>query len=316
MISLLLRILFIPSIYLLLEHLVYFINIWWLIIGIPIVEISLVKWKRWQRIAPITQEQRISGFLALLRIRCAEIGAIYHSIRLYQKEASDCSWIPLFMTEYRYLSNQGLYDDPCDKKKQKYLTKAHALYTRRFHYNPFFGTLEEPELLDTTMAIHFWSSGFDLTIRLLDSIPCDSNLSRHICALIREYRLIQILTLNGNYHILFKNIWILSALIRERYSRLRGYWEEIVRSHQAAIIIAKASNITQQDRMMLDDNFAENEALAQMERNLRRAISQENSKSYRWASDREDEASFFQSLKANPIWIKLYGYDPNDFSCR
>ena len=71
-----------------------------------------------------------------------------------KKKAQDSAWIPLFMGEYRYLASQGLYDEPSSEKEQKYLIKAHGLYKKRFSYSPFFGTLEEPELINTAFAIH------------------------------------------------------------------------------------------------------------------------------------------------------------------
>lgn len=155
----------------------------------------------------------------------------------------------------------------------------------------------------------YWSAGFDLTIRLLDSIPCDSKLSVLIHALVREYRLLHFLSFGGNYHILFKDIWLISPLIRERYQKLRSLWEDIIRSHHADIIIAKASS-TKEFNEELDTSYTENRALADMERNLRRAISQENTKSYGWERDWKAEASFFKSLKSNPIWTQFHGYDP------
>lgn len=126
---------------------------------------------------------------------------------------------------------------------------------------------------------------------------------------MREYRLLHFLSFGGNYHILFKDIWLISPLIRERYQKLRSLWEEIIRFHQADIIIAKASS-TKEFNEELDTAYTENRALADMERNLRRAISQENTKSYGWERDWKDEASFFKSLKSNPIWTQFHGYDP------
>lgn len=308
MTSMLFRFLFFYVPFIVLEQLGYISNIWWIFIGIPIAEYLIFIWNRWRRTnTKITPEHILGGLTALLRIRSAEIGAIYHQVRSYQNKAKENAWIPLFMAEYRQLQNYSVYDDaPYDKKDRKYLKRAHALYTKRFSYNPFFGTLEEPVLMDTAAAIQCWSSGFDFTIRLLNSIQCDTSLSQHVCALLREYRLIQLLTLNGNYHILFKGWWPLSNLARESYCRLRQHWEEVVRSHQGAVIITKTSSIFQQDTSSLDELWAENEALRLMERNLRRAISQENCKSFGWTCDWENEHSFFQRLKTNPIWTQFH----------
>lgn len=260
----------------------------------------------------ISQQQSLEGLTALLRIRSAELGAMFHSIRGYQKNLKNGSWIPLFIAEYRSNSSYNFYDDEDqDKKKEKkYLNKALALYGKRFENNRLFGTLNEPELNDIGVAILCWSSSLDTTIRLLNSIPCNANLSHHVGALLREYRLIQFLTLNGNYHILFKNWRPLSDLIRLRYQLLRAHWEELLRSHQCSIIISQASNYFQNSSLVADDIWAENVALGQMERNLKRALSQENSKSFGWEWDWKQEEGFFQALKTNPIWIKLYGYEP------
>lgn len=297
--------------FIVLEKLGYISNIWWIFIGIPITEYLIRIWNNWRRTnSKITPEQSLAGLTALLRIRSAEIGAIYHQVRSYQKKAKKTAWIPLFMADYREMQNLNLYDTACDKKDKKYLKKARALYTKRFNYNHFLGALEEPELMDTVAAIQHYSFGFDFTVRLLTSIQCDANLSRHVCALLREYRIIHLLSLNGNYHILFKGWWPLNNLVRESYCRLRSHWEEIVRSHQERILITKASDITHQDTTTLDNLMAENEALGQMERNLSRALSQENSESFGWEWDWKREASFFQRLQANPIWTKFYNYDP------
>lgn len=171
--------------------------------------------------------------------------------------------------------------------------------------------MEEPELLDTMAAIHAWTVDFDFTIRLLNSVPCDARLSRHVCALLREYRLVKFLSLNGNYHILFKDIWILSSIVRERYSMLRAHWEEVICFHKAAIAIANASNLSQQGQssLLMDAILEENKALCEMERNLKRAVSQENSKSHGWQRDYENEATYFMKLKLNPIWTQFYNYD-------
>ena len=108
---------------------------------------------------------------------------------------------------------------------------------------------------------------------------------------------------------MFKNVWLISTLIRERYQKLRGLWEEIIRFHQSALTIAKASN-TKEFNEDLDIAYTENRALANMERNLEHAICQENTKSVDWERDWKAEASFFQSLKSNPIWTQFHGYDP------
>lgn len=156
MISFFVRISFPVIFYFLLQYSGYNISIWWLIVGIPIFESLFTKWEQWTKTTSITSEQKLGGLLALLRIRSSEIGCIYHSMRSYQKQASDDnSWIPLFIGEYRYLSSQGLYEESSKTKEQKYLAKAHALYKKRFQYNHFFGVLEEPVLLDTAFAIHY-----------------------------------------------------------------------------------------------------------------------------------------------------------------
>jgi hypothetical protein len=306
--------------YFVVEHFGYASSSWWLIfgtslwgffIGIGLLEYLVSRWRLWKYTrSVINPEQSLEALTALLRIRCTEIGAIYHSVREYQKKAQDNAWIPLFMGEYRYLAGQGLYDEPNSKKEQKYLIKAHALYKKRFSHSPFFGTLEEPELIDTACAIHYWSAGFDLTIRLLKSIACEASLSRHVCTLLKEYRLIQFFSLGGNYHILFKNLRILSAFVRERYCNLQESWKEVISAHQTAIIITQASSLCQQTTSSLKDLLSENEALIAMESNLQRALSQENCNSHGWKWDWENEVSFFQSLKSNPIWTKFYGYDP------
>lgn len=282
---------------------------WWFISGILAVEILFSSWNRWRHInANITPDQSRGGLIALLRIRSAEIGAMYESIRSYQKKTEDGSWIPLFIAEYRSLSHCSVYDEQCDKKDEQYREKANALYNKRFGYNPFFGTLNEPELADIGVALLFWSTSIDSTIRLLKSIPCDTHLSKHVCALLREYRLIQFLSLNGNYHLLFKNWRPLSSLIRERYHMLRMHWEEIIRFHQCSIMITQATcNLP---TFILDDVWAENKALGGIERNLPRALSQKNHKSHGWDWDWNNEKAFFQHLQSNPIWIKLYDYDP------
>lgn len=306
--------------YFVLEQLGYASNLWWFIIGmwgfifiigIGLLEYLVSRWRLWRHARSIINpEQSLGALTALMRIRSTEVGAIYHSVRKYQKKAQDSDWIPLFMGEYRYLANQELYDEPNSEKEQKYLIKAQALYKKRFRYDPFFGTLNEPELIDTACAIHHWSIEFDFTIRILNSIACDANLSRHVCALLREYRLIQFFSLGGNYHILFKDLGILSAFVRERYWKLQKCWKEVISAHQTAIIITQASNLCQQTTSSLNDLLSENEALIEMERNLQSALSQENCKSHGWDWDWKNEESFFQYLKNNPIWTKFYGYDP------
>lgn len=289
------------------EQLGYISNIWWIFIVIPSAEYLIRVWNNWRRTnSKITPEQSLAGLTALLRIRSAEIGAIYHQVRSYQKKAKKNAWIPLFMADYREQQFYNLYEISCDNK---YLKKTLPLYTKRFSYNYLFGTFEERVLMDTSAAIQHYCFGFDRAVRLLNSIQCDANLSRHVCALLREYRIIQLLSLNGNYHILFKGWWPLGNLVRESYCRLRNHWEEIARSHQGIILITKASDIIKKDTSTLDNLMAENEALCQMEWNLNRAMSQENSESLGWEFDCKKEASFFEHLKVNPIWTKFYNCD-------
>jgi hypothetical protein len=154
----------------------------------------------------------------------------------------------------------------------------------------------------------FWASGIENTIRMLKSIRCDAVLSQHICALLREYRLIRFLTLGGNYHILFKNWRPISSLVRERYRLLRQYWEEVLCSHQCSFLTTQASSILGKERFVLDDVWEESQFLAEMERGLCRALSQKNCRDI--GRNRKTEATFFGCLKSNPIWIKLYGYEP------
>lgn len=293
------------------EQFDYISSTWWAFSGTLVARYIVSSWNIWRRSSrKITSENNLEGLTALLRIRSAEVGAIYYNVRSYQKKVKENAWVPLFMAQYRTIQNSSLYDDFCKKINVKYLAKAKALYSRRFYRNPVFGTFEESELMETASAIQSWSFDFGLSIRLLCSIQCDASLSRHVCALLYEYRLIQILTLGGNYHILFKGLWPLSHLARESYCRLRQHWEEVVRSHQGAIIISKASNISSKETLLLDDLWTENESLGDMERNLRRALSQENSSSFGWEGDLKREASFFQRLKGNPIWTKFHNYDP------
>lgn len=312
MISFFTRILLFYSLYFTLEQMGYVLNIGWFVIGACLVECLITSWNQWQRTRLTNNNPELSlrALTALIRIRSAEIGAIYNCVREYQKKAKDTNWVSQFIAEYRYHASRGLYNEPISEKEQKYLIKAYALFKKRFDYNNFFGTLDDPELMDITFGVHNWSTSIDLTIRLLNSIPCDANICRYVCALVREYRLVQFLSLNGNYHILFKNFKIISPLVRERYCKLQKYWKEVISSHQTAIIIAKASNLTQQEISLLDDIWKENELLIERERNLQRAISQANSESYGWEWDWKKESSFFQRLKTNPIWAAFYNYDP------
>jgi hypothetical protein len=282
---------------------------------ILILENLFSRWCRLTKVVPLTSEESLGVLIALLRIRSAEIGAMYNSIRTYQEEAKDNSWIPLFIAEYRNFSNYNIYQESCDRREQKYRNKAYALYTKRFSYNPFYGLLDESELTDTSVAMLYWTSGLDKTIRLLKSISCDANLSRHVCALLKEYQLIRFLTLGGNYHILFKNWRPLSSLVRERYRLLCQQWEEVWHSHQNSILIAQAEGHLKQGSYLLEDLWSEGLTLANMERNLGRAFSQKNIRDI--SLEGTDEQVFFEHLKTNPIWAKTYGdesyssYDSN-----
>lgn len=283
--------------------LAYLASSWWVIILILGASHLLLIWQRWQRVnSNLTPEQSLGGLIALLRIRSAEIGTMYHTIRTFQKEAKDDSWIPLFIADFRSTSSFDVYQESCDKKEKKYRDKAFALFAKRFSYNPFNGLLNDNALADIGVAMLFWSSGFQNTIKLLKSIPCDTNLSQHVCALLREYQLISLLTLNGNYHILFKNWRPLSSLLRERYRLLLQHWEEVWHSHQNSILITQAAS--QIKEASLDAAWSEGQALADMERNLRRALSKKNTKSFDWGG--KDEQVFFQYLKSNPLWLKFY----------
>ncbi len=119
MITIFFRASLILAICFILKELDYISIMWWLIPGITVLELLIPRWKRWTRTNPlVSPEQSLRRIAALVKIRSVEIGALYHSVRSYQKQAQNCSWIPLFMGEYRYQTNQGLYDDTCEKKQQ------------------------------------------------------------------------------------------------------------------------------------------------------------------------------------------------------
>lgn len=299
MISIILYLLFYSSLGVALSHFGYS----WLIIVFVVAQIVYFKLNQWLSAPRLTPEQRLGSLRALLRIRAAQIGAIYTTVYGYQikiKVKGD-SWIPLFMADCRSLSNYCPYDDTPDKNDKKYLQKAKILYKTRFNYDPFLGILEKNELAGIGLAALFRSSSNETTIDLLKSIPSDANLRKQITSLIWEYRLINFLTLNGNYHILFKNWKPLSSLIQERYLQLSYHWEKIWRAHQCAILTAKASN---HDSSQLDNAWSEGQSLSDMETNLSRTLSKHNSQSSGWRDG--DEIAFFRKLQSNPIWVKLH----------
>lgn len=266
------------------------------------------RWYRLSRITTLTHEQSIGGLLALLRIRSAQVGAMYHSIRECQRNAGNAPWIPLFIAEYRSTSNYNAFEETCIKKEKKDLEKAEAIYKKRFYYDPFFG-LNESGLTDISIAMLYWTSSPDWTIRLLGSIRCDANLSQHVYALLKQYRLIQVLTLGGNFHILFRNWYPLSSLMRERYRLLCHHWEEVLRSHHCALLTMLAMDPLGHAPYVLNEVMAEIQALAIMESHLLGIMSQENTKSHSRGPNKKEELAFFQYLKSNPIWMKFYGYE-------
>jgi hypothetical protein len=87
-------------------------------------------WNRLRRVSALTPEQSIGGLIALLRIRSAEIGSIYYSIRNYQINTKEGSWIPVFIAEYRSADSSTIYQEFCDEREKKYHDKAQALYKK------------------------------------------------------------------------------------------------------------------------------------------------------------------------------------------
>lgn len=285
-----------------------------ILVSILILRNSFSYWNRKRRTTHLAQGEALGGLIALLRIRSSEVGAMYSLIRDFQKKIDgENSWAPIFMGEYRNLMSYDIYED-CrekrEKKEQKYRTRAHNLFNKRRKYDHYYALLEEKILSDLEIAMFFWSSNLDMTISFLKTIPCERNISRHVCALLKEYKLIKFLTLNGNYHILFKNWPLIGNFVRERYNSLISEWKEVRHLLQASILTTQAGNVQQVGSSLFDSIWAEIQTLSSMESNLERAILQKNSRSSGWAFDTKNEEPFFEQLKFNPIWKKLYSYPP------
>lgn len=285
----------------------YFGMPWWLIFVIFGIDYLLPKWNRSRRSRTISSDQGLQGLIALLKIRSAETGAIYHVTRRYQRQAEDKSWIPLFIAEYRAESNDSIYQEPCKKRDRKYREQALALSGKRFSLEPFFGRLNERALRDIGAAMLFWATNPSRTIELLKSITCDAKLSNHVCTLLRHYKLLMLFTLNGSYSILFKNWFPFSGLARWQYRQLCMHWREVLWSCRDSVVIAEATGCFGQTPGSFDEIWKEIEILLEMESNLDSALSQENIHSFRWKRDNEEEAVFFQHLTNSSIWKRYYG---------
>ena len=296
--------LFFYFISLLLAYWIGFNISWWMITGLILLHILFLNWNRWRRVNAINPNQTIEGLIALLRIRSAEIGAMYHSIREYQKDTSSESWIPRFMAEYRSESSSNVYEPACEKKEKKHLQWAHAIYNKRFSYDHYYGRLNEQPLTDISIGVLYWATSPHQTIQLLKSISCDANLSKHVCALIKQYQLLRFFSFGGSYNIIFRNRHPFSSLTRRNYQLLCSHWKEALHALQSSILTAQAGAYLK-PLDALDVFWTESQILATQEWNLARALSQKSGASN---SDRKNEALFFESLDSNPIWKKIYGH--------
>lgn len=270
-------------------------------------------WKRRPVHCNLTPQQRLDGFIGIFNIRYAELGSIYHCINRYQVECNGNSWIPTFLTDYSSANDDHSYETEDDQKKRlnRRKLKAHQLYHRYFKKNPYSGCWEESELCSLGIALLHWSSSPSRQIRLLTSIPCDAVLRKHIRSLIREYRLMNICTLGGNYRVIFSNWFPLSYIARERYTILRRAWEDLWQSLTSIVTTSQCAHMANpksESMAALQHAWEQCTCLAEMERYLNSALSKEKNE-FSLSPSSQTEEKFFDILKSNPIWKNFDGYE-------
>jgi hypothetical protein len=269
-------------------------------------------WKNRAVNCQLSPQQRQDGLIALLNIRYAELGSIYHCVNNYKIKCNGDSWIPTFLTDYSSVNDD--YSDEIESVQTKRVNrrklKAHQLYHRRFKKNPFYGRWEDSELSSLGIALLYWSSCPRRQIRLLTSIPCDAALRKHIRSLTREYRLIDVLTLCGKYTMIFSNWLPFSHIARERYSRLRREWAQLWQSVTLMIATSQCAHMANpksESMVALQYAWEQCACLAEMENYLNGALSQEKSE-FSGGPSPQTEEKFFNILRSNPIWKNFDGY--------
>lgn len=255
---------------------------------------------RRSRSAQISTEEQLNGYIALLNIRMAELGAMFYHIRRYELQDNCKVWPVALIEDYTW----DLYDYEGEKARDKRAVilknRARRLYEKRFS-NVKFCYGDNPELTDLAMGLQYWVSSPTSQIHLLDKIRCESVLSTHVDTLIRNYRLWDCLTFGGSYYIIFRNWMPLSYLARERYELICRSWSQVWQSLEPMITIAQCSACPVAHEQ-LERLWGQLRLVTSVEHGLMTAL--------QCGIDFSsvDERELIANLARNEVWKKRHGY--------
>ena len=174
----------------------------WLIIGYLVYSVywpsrHRIAW-HWKKSKSFKQPYNLSiddglGVLTLLfRIRAAEIGAMYATIREYQQKVGTGYWIDLFMQDfidvpYDWWEDTGVYD----KREKKLKEKASEVFSKYYEIPQSLPSIDSyrERIQDVRTALLFWNIGPDRMIHNLEAVRSFGVMQEELSELIVEYKI-------------------------------------------------------------------------------------------------------------------------------
>lgn len=247
---------------------------------------------------------------SLIKLRSAEIGSIYLTLRSYQRQAGEGNWVSLFMKE---MAVSGLYYDPYinieEKKEKQTENEAEEIFEKKYKFCSFAPIeLYEDEIADLRVALGYSRANPQLIIHRLEEIKSFGILSNLINSLIKEYRLLNKVSAAGDFGKVF-NKNKTSSSFKYILDRIASLWYQISRIIKVSLMVNRISeNIENEKPSNRDIDLKEIEALLELEMHLGSAIIQENSniKNLITFPSNEQESFFLERLKFNPFWYKYF----------
>lgn len=247
---------------------------------------------------------------SLIKLRAAEIGSIYCTLRDYQRKVGDGNWVPLFMKK-KAVSDlyYAHYVHIETEEEQKAEAEAQDIFEKKYKFCSIAPTdLYENEIADLQVALAYWCSSPKMLIYRLEEIKSFGILGDWIDSLIQQYKLLDQVTAGGDFETIFKKNKDAKSF-KFCLDKITSLWSQISRIMKMSIIMNRIKeNIENEQSSNEDIDLKEIEALVELERHLDYAITKENSKirGFALASFEKIEPFFLERLKFNPLWHRYF----------
>ncbi len=247
---------------------------------------------------------------SLIKLRAAEIGGIYRTLRDYQRQAKDDNWVPLFM---KRKAVSDLYDGPYVQVEKEDMHRAEVeaeeLFQKRYKFCSIAPIdLYDEQIADLQVALASRSASPVMIVSRLEEIKSFGVLRDWIDTLVKLYRILDLATGGGDFNAVFKREKK-SSSFKPLLDQISAQWSDLYRLLKMSILLSRIhGNIPNEEASKKDVDLEEIEALSELEISLDWVIAQENMKRKGISSMpfEEKEPFFFERLKFNPFWHKFF----------